>query len=46
MTITADMLIRLQREATLALCEAIIEQVEGLEYDRSSKIAAMIAAHV
>jgi hypothetical protein len=35
-----------QFDATLALCEAIVETVEGIEYDRSAKIAAMIAAEV
>lgn len=35
-----------QLDATLDLCERIVEQVEGLEYDRSAKIAALIASEV
>lgn len=49
MTITPAILRYLllsQFDATLALCDAIVEQVEGLEHDRSAKIAAMIAAEV
>lgn len=49
MTITATILRYLvisQLDATLDLCERIVEEVEGLEYDRSAKIAALIASEL